>query len=320
MNKFLLSSAAVFALAFTSSAVELVKDGKPVAEIVIAESPKPSVRTAANEFQDKLEKMSGAKLAIVSTVSPDVKNQVYVGESDYTRKLGIKLDDVKYDGFKILAEKNYVVVAGKEIDFLNVKASFAKYNIVGTPQRQKIWEEDSGHKWRFPPIDDYRGINKETGLSLQDGTGTLYGVYELLEQLGFRWYMPVPEIGMVIPESKNISINDQSLRREPEFQQRIHSDPPLHRFKNEFLWFKSMKVGTASIMPIYHSLSGPMLNHAMGIQEQPKEYYGIVNGKLDYNVPKLTNERLRKDLVEYLEFVDKSFPGIDYSCIGQPDG
>ena len=143
MNKFLLSSAVAFALAFTSSAVELVKDGASVAEIVIAESAEPSVKTAANELQRNLEKMSGAKLAIVTKVSPDVKNQVYVGESDYTRKLGVKLDDVKYDGFKIIAEKNYVVIAGKEIP--NEKNSFLKFKDVGN--RQQAWEEYTGHKW-----------------------------------------------------------------------------------------------------------------------------------------------------------------------------
>ncbi|MEI6423761.1 MAG: alpha-glucuronidase family glycosyl hydrolase, partial [Lentisphaerota bacterium] len=137
MNKFLFSIAFVFCMTGACFAVDLVKDGKPVAEIVIAESAEPSVRTAADELQDKLEKMSGARLAIVSTASPEVKNQVYVGESEYTRKLGVKLDDVKYDGFKIVADKNYVVVAGKEIDFLNVKASFAKYRDAGR-QRQKM--------------------------------------------------------------------------------------------------------------------------------------------------------------------------------------
>ena len=308
----------IFCMSCACPAVELVKDGKPVAEIVIAESAEPSVRTAANELQDKLEKISGAKLAIVSTVSPEVKNQVYIGESDYTRNLGIKLDDVKDDGFKIVANKNYVVVAGKE--FPNAEKSFSKYKDVAPADRQKVWEEYTGHKWRFPPIIDYRDTNKECGFHLQDGTGTLYGVYELLEQLGFRWYMPVPEIGMVIPESKNISIKEQKLKREPEFSQRVMTDPAPGRFKNEFLWLKSMRVGATSAIPIYHSLSGPMLKHGMGQETQPKEYYGMVNGKLEYNVPKLTNERLRKDLVEYLEFVDRAFPGIDYACIGQPDG
>jgi hypothetical protein len=312
-RKFILLLSVVFCLTCTSPSVELVKDGKPVAEIVVAESAEPSVKTAAEEIQGILEKMSGAKLPIVNKVSADVKNQVYVGESDYTRKLGVKLDDVKYDGFKIIAEKNHVIVAGKEIP--NEKNSFAKFKDVGN--RQKAWEEYTGHKWRFPPMIDYRDTNKECGFHLGDGTGTLYGVYELLEQLGFRWYMPVADIGMVIPETKNISIGNQNLKKEPEFSQRICTDPGLGRFKNEFLWFKSMGVGRDSVMPVYHSLSGPL---QISPKEQPQEYYGVVNGKIDYNSPRLTDERLRKDLTEYLEFVDKAFPGIKYACIGQPDG
>lgn len=315
MNKLMLSFSVMVFLAYACNAVDLVKDGKPVAEIIIAESAEPSVKTAANELQNNLEKMSGAKIPIVTKISPDVKNQVYVGESDYTRKLGIKIDDVKYDGFKIVADKNYVVVAGKEIP--NERNSFMKFKDVR--DRQKVWEEFTGHKWRFPPIMDYKNGNQECGFHLQDGTGTLYAAYELLEQLGFRWYMPA-EIGMVVPENKNISIRKQNLKKEPEFSQRICTDPRLGVFKNEFLWYKSMRVGTSSVMPVYHSLSGIVLKHGMGQEEQPAEYYGVVNGKINYNIPRLTNERLRKDLTEYLEFVDKGFPGIEYACIGQPDG
>ncbi len=319
MKKILLSVLGVFALACAGTAVDLVKDGKPVAEIVIAESAEPSVRTAANELQRNLEKMSGAKLAIVTKVSPDVKNQVYVGESDYTRKLGVKLDDVKYDGFKIVADKNHVIIAGKE--FPNAKNHFAKFKgYENSTNRQKAWEEFTGQKYRFPPIIDYRENNKECDFHVQDGTGTLYAAYELLEQLGFRWYMPT-EIGAVVPESKNISVREQNLKREPEFPQRVSSDIKAGNSLDEFLWYKSMRVGAAKVMPVYHSLSGPMLGKGSKEQaQQPPEYYGIVNGKTDYSIPKLTNERLKKDFIEYLEFVDKGFPGIEYSCIGQPDG
>ena len=41
---------------------------------------------------------------------------------------------------------------------------------------------------------------------------------------------------------------------------------------------------------------------------------------MNYDAPKLSNERLRADTVEYLEWVEKAFPGMDYTCIGQPDG
>ncbi|MHC4873671.1 MAG: DUF4838 domain-containing protein, partial [Planctomycetota bacterium] len=53
---------------------------------------------------------------------------------------------------------------------------------------------------------------------------------------------------------------------------------------------------------------------------QPEEYYGFINGKIDYNIPRLTSELVKKDFVSYLEAADRAFPGIEYFCIGQPDG
>jgi hypothetical protein len=311
--RFLLS--ATFGLCGTVAAVDLVKDGKPVAEIVLSDTAAPSVKTAALELQRHLESMSGAKLPIVHQVSSGVKNQVYVGDSEAVSKFAVSLDDIKYDGFKIIAEKNHVILAGREFD--HFEKSFSRFRNLARNQFQPAWEEYTGHKWRFPPIIDFPDFNKECGFHLWDGTGTLYAAYELLGQLGMRWYMPIADLGLVIPKLKNISIKDQNLMRQPQFPIRILTDGGNGRFKEEFLWYKSMGVGTAINMPIYHSLSGPL---EISPREQPQEYYGMVNSVVNYMVPKLSNERLRKDMVEYLEWVDKAFPEIPYVCIGQPDG
>jgi len=295
--------------------VALVADGKPVSEIVLSDEATPSVKIAAEELQRHLKSMSGAELPIVSEASPGVANQVYVGESDTTRKLGVSLDDVKDDGFKIVAAKNHVILAGRQ-KYLFAE-SFSKFKDVPRKERQKAWEEYCGHKWRFPPIINYNDFNEELGFFLWDATGTLYATYELLGQLGLRWYMPVEEIGMVIPKLKDISIKDQSIKREPEFPVRIMTDSGNGTYKNEFLWYKSLGVGSSFSMPIYHSLSGPT---KIKPEEQPREYYGVVNGKVKYTGPKLTSEKLRADTIEYLEWVDKAFPGIPYVSIGQPDG
>ena len=295
--------------------VALVADGKPVSEIVVPADATPSVRTAALELQRHLESMSGARLSIVTQASPDVAGQVYVGESDATRKLGVSLDDVKYDGFKIVAAKNHVILAGRQ-KYLFAE-SFSKFKDVPRQEHPKAWEEFSGRKWRFPAILNYADFNKELGFFIGDGAGTLYAAYELLGQLGMRWYMPVEEIGMVIPKLKDINIKDQSIKREPEFPVRIMTDSGNGQFKNEFLWYKSMGLGSSLNMPIHHSLSGPI---EIKPEEQPREYYGVVNGKVNYKVPKLTGEKLRADYIEYLEGVDKAFPGIPYVSIGQPDG
>ena len=310
MIRIFLSIITLFSLSGLASGVELVKDGKPVAEIVLSESASPSVKAAGSELQRHIEKISGAKLPIVDKVSPTVPNQVYIGESDYTRELGISLDDVKLDGFKIVADKNYVVLAGKEF----YRELILKKWMVSPQQRLKDWQELAGHKWRVPGIIDFRTYSKELGFFVFDGTGTLYAVYDLLGQLGMRWYMPT-ELGIVYPEQKNISVKNQNIKREPEFPIR-EFEPVQGTFKDEFLWYKFMKVGSSFIYPQEHSL-GSVLKYPEG---NPKENYGVVNGKTDYHVPKLSYAGLRQDLVTYLDKMLQAFPELKYASITPPDG
>ena len=303
-----------------ASTVPLVVSGKPVAEIVMAADASPSVKTAATELQKHLKAISGASLPIVPGPTADVANQIYVGESDGTRKLGFSLDGIKHDGFKIVAADNHVIVAGPQ--FYNFDKSFSgvheRFQEIPWAERQAAWEELIGRKWRWPPMLDSRDFSEQFGFHTIDGTGTLYGVYALLEQLGLRWYAPIPELGMVIPESKNLAVKVQNTTEEPEFPVRRFEDCRVGTsIPEEFLWYKSMRVGADRFVPIYHSVSGPT---EISPQEQPQEYYGRVEGRVDYKTPRLSNERLRADTAEYLGMVDKHFPGIGYIGIGQPDG
>ncbi|MHB8581539.1 MAG: DUF4838 domain-containing protein [Ignavibacteriaceae bacterium] len=66
-------------------------------------------------------------------------------------------------------------------------------------------------------------IIKSIGTSIfiagPDSLGTLYGVYELLEMLGVRWYMPGP-LGEVIPRRKDISFYAIDTTEQPDFTYR----------------------------------------------------------------------------------------------------
>jgi len=304
------------AAALSAADVPLVVEGKPVSEIVLAQDATPSVRTAARELQRHLRAMSGAELPIVTAASPGVKHHVYVGESEATRKLGFSLAGLKHDGFKMVAADNHVIVAGPQ--FYNFAKSFSLFRDVSRNVWQQKWEELTGHKWRFPPLTDYRDFSTEFGFHTMDGTGTLFGVYALLEQLGMRWYAPIPELGMVIPETKNIAVKVQDTKQEPEFPVRFFADCRVGwSIPDEFLWYKAMGVGADRFVPIYHSVSGPI---EIEPEQQPQEYYGRVGGKVDYKTPRFSSERLRADTAAYLEVVDKHFPGIGYFGIGQPDG
>ena len=109
----------------SAKAVELVNQGTAVSEIVLAPTASPGVQTAAQQLQINLELISGAKIPIVETATDATKNHIYVGESEATKKLGFSLEGVKDDGFKIVAEKNYVIVAGREFDHFTT--SFSKF-------------------------------------------------------------------------------------------------------------------------------------------------------------------------------------------------
>lgn len=296
--------------------VDLARNGKAVADIVVSKNAVPSVKTAANELKRHLSKISGAEFPIVDAPSKQYENHVYVGDSEYTKKLGIKLDDIKHDGYKIIANDNYVVIAGNEID------NYSKW--LGTMKdtsrkRQEEWAKITGTNCRRPTFHDYREFNKDCGFDLQDGTGALYGVYALLEQLGWMWCMPDKEIGIVYPQLKDISIEDQVIKVEPEFPIRIFTDVAGGTYTHEFLWYKSLGTGTSFVMPVYHAI-GRLTNYHGHQNDQPKEYFGTVDGKISYTSPKLSSEKLREDFVKYLELVDQVFPGIDYAGLGQPDG
>jgi hypothetical protein len=314
MRTILLTLTAALVLPQVSPAVDLVDNGRPVAEIILAPTATPGVRVAAEELQRHVQEMSGAVLPIVDRVSILAKNHVYIGESRFTAQLGVTLDDVAHDGFKIVARGNSLVLAGHDV--YHSAQSFRRFQDVSQGQRQRAWEEYSGTRWRQPAFYDYRDFQKTCGFHLFDGTGTLYAVYELLEQFGVRWYMPIRDLGVVIPRRATLRVADQNLKREPEFSQRMFCDPcRLHR--DDFLWYKSLRVGTSFPMPHYHSI-GRLLE--MYPDQQPQEYYGVVNGKIDYAVPRLTSPRLRTDFLKYLELVEQTYPGLKYACIGQPDG
>ena len=113
----LLSFGIVSAVAETSQMI--VKDGKANAQIVIASENRPRMATlAALELQYYIQKISGAKLPIVTAVDTNVPVKIYVGKSLETDKLGIKTDDLKYGAFRIASGDNWIVLLGADFDFI----------------------------------------------------------------------------------------------------------------------------------------------------------------------------------------------------------
>ena len=95
----------------------LVKDGKPGADIVIADKPLRAVKLAAVELQTYIEKISGALLPITITPGTNVGAHIYVGRSAHTDKLNITDDGLQGGAFRMVSGKDYLVLLGHDKDF-----------------------------------------------------------------------------------------------------------------------------------------------------------------------------------------------------------
>ena len=94
----------------------IVKDGQPRAEIVIAEESPRTTRLAAAELQTYVEKISGAKLSIITEPSGEVPVCVYVGRSSHTDKV----DNIRgyWRGSMLCALGETLVAAGRKDEAL----------------------------------------------------------------------------------------------------------------------------------------------------------------------------------------------------------
>jgi len=104
--------------------------------------------------------------------------------------------------------------------------------------------------------------------------GTYYGVIELLEQLGCRWFTP-GDLGTVIPQLKTIEVRRQRIEQQPSFPSRWFQMP--HRD-----WQKRMRCG-GPVFPGAHGIPAPRVKVNKGTGEiEPAEYaemFALRDGK-----------------------------------------
>jgi len=259
----LLSGGCVTRKAQKEGGVDITRGGKALAEIVI-EKDKPLstnyftlVKYAAEELQTYVRKMSGVELPIVE-VEPGAKaemrhgqNYIFVGESVYTRKLGIRTDDLKGDGFRIIARDNWLALVGRDYK---------------GPPLHNLWYWGGPYDYTF---------DAKIGYDIYGEAGSLYAVYDFLGQLGVRWYMP-GEIGEVVPQTGEITAAAQELRKEPDYEYRQWGAAfYAAKDKEAMHWYRRIGYGSAYPMSINHSWRLFIKRHA---KEHPEWCAVTTNG------------------------------------------
>ncbi|HVF10839.1 MAG TPA: DUF4838 domain-containing protein, partial [Abditibacteriaceae bacterium] len=104
--------------------------------------------------------------------------------------------------------------------------------------------------------------------------GTYYGVIELLEQQGVRWFMP-GDLGEVVPSLKTIEVKEQTTIQAPSFPSRWFQMPNKE-------WQERLRCGGTAFAG-GHGIKAPpyALNKKTGKYEPEEnaEYYSLVKGQ-----------------------------------------
>lgn len=82
-----------------SPPVVLVENSAGQASIVIPPEPSRLNQLAEEELQTYIQRISGAELPIVTEPATDGSMNIFVGESEFTKKLGITAEGLKSDTF-----------------------------------------------------------------------------------------------------------------------------------------------------------------------------------------------------------------------------
>jgi len=113
---FLISAALVFVngLATGATALKICNDGKSDYRIVLSAKAVPSEQYAAQELQKYLEKISGARLPIVTDEAKASPNEILVGTNSHATKLAreIRQEKLGPDGFVWQTDVRKLLIAG----------------------------------------------------------------------------------------------------------------------------------------------------------------------------------------------------------------
>ena len=200
----------------------IVKNCKPVAEIIIAEDAKRTTRLAAMELQETLEKISGAKLPVKT--APDKGVAIYVGESGFTQKLGVRADGLEHGAYRIQSGEGWLALLGTDTEFEPIEP-WAKSNRDVVVNLQRRWEEASGLPYGVTNRSLYHNSRrmpeewaKEEGENFwaYDERGSYNAVCGFLRSLGVRWYAPGP-LGEVLPKLDSIPLPKVNEVTKPDF-------------------------------------------------------------------------------------------------------
>jgi tetratricopeptide (TPR) repeat protein len=293
----------------------LIENGQPRAEIVIADKPLRTVRLAAQELQDGIRKISGARLPIVTQPTGKAV-KIFVGASSHSP---VKAEGLVQGAYRIATGADWMALIGDDTEFTPIEP-WAKHNAeIVEGKAQGEWNQITGALWGLPNLLIYKSrftlpgdIGRPTAQAAekavplqmwdQDERGSFNAVCGFLMKLGVRWYLP-GELGEVLPVLKTIPLPklDETVR--PDFEQRRFSYHGGVHGRNNAMWFMRLGVRDPYGIQDAHGLD-TMTNHAEVFAAHP-EWFAMYGGKRRFepranNQLCYSNEELFQESVRYV--------------------
>ena len=301
----------------------IVKDSKPQAQIVIPENPTRGVKLASTELQIYIEKISGARLPVASTLNAAIPVKIYVGKSNYTDELNLSDEGLEYGAFKMVSGKDWLGLLGYDRDY---KTRDTHIRGEGSEQGYAQWDALTSAKWGNP-IDGFPMRTTEYSAAVDicayDDRGSLNAVYAFLRSLGVRWYFP-GEPGEVTPKLATITLPDVNKTVKPDFQYRhlfIYYNDFIRGSRDYILWQLRMGLSQKDGFGGGHGL----INVTARDKSHP-EYFALYNGErataLAYGngFTCFASEGLMAETVKYCNTIFKLYPDERTLSIAPADG
>ena len=140
-------------------------------------------------------------------------------------------------------------------------------------------------------------------------SGTLYAAYELLEQLGIRWFMP-GEIGTVIPARKTVAVEQQDTIQHPGFAGRhlgLYDDGG----KPSGDWARHMRMGGFG--------TGGCHGYKITVDYQKEPELSYVDHGRRMNILKISHPEVIRRVIAAARQTLKNRPDLRYLPIGPED-
>ena len=197
-----------FLTAGNHAPVELVRNGKPVADVYVAVTNKSAtLNRLVAELVDVIRLTSGATLTVVTTPPPADRPAIVIGDGEEARKAGIDGATLPIEGFVVKTAPNRVYLVG---------------STQALPAGSNPWAS-----W-----------NNE---------GTAWAVADFLERfVGVRWYWPADLGGRTVITNDSLTIVPVAYQDQPVFRQRLFHPKPGWALPTKARWFDKEPLPFAS--------------------------------------------------------------------------